>query len=169
MEPQPKLDPLTQTALRSLHDIAVPPPVSWMPHTWGWAVVAIIVIVALLLWFAYIYKRWRRNAYRREALAMLDAIEIDIRNPKRREQAVMDIGVLMKRTALAVWPREDIAAVAGTDWVSFLAAYGTGMGQGLRDRLDDLEYQHAKAMSAEAAEGLVRSARSWIEGHHVSA
>jgi uncharacterized SAM-binding protein YcdF (DUF218 family) len=168
MEGQPKLDPFTETALRSLHDIALPPPVSWMPQTWGWLALAILLLAVLLICAFLAYRKWQRNAYRREALRLLAGIEIKLRNPDTREKAIESLGELMKRTALAAWPRQEIAAASGADWVSFLQAHGEA-GETLRTILDDLEYQHRTRVTADVAHDLSTNARRWIEGHHVSA
>ncbi|MDM9620873.1 DUF4381 domain-containing protein [Rhizobium sp. S96] len=170
MEPAAKLDPITEAALRSLKDIAVPQPVSWMPQTWGWGALAAITIAALLLCAALFYRRWRRNAYRREALRLLDEIADDFRSPQTREQAITRLGELLKRTALAAWPRQTIAAASGNDWVSFVSAHQGGeIGTSLKSYLDDLEYHAPTALNVEAGDNLLRDARHWIERHHVSA
>lgn len=170
MEPQAKLDPQVALALHSLKDISAPLPVSWMPQTWGWLLVAIILVAACLLAGARAYYRWRRNAYRREALMLLQGIETAIGAADTRGRALDDLGELMKRTALAVWPRGEVAAASGADWVRFLAAHGeTGTDEELRKFFDDLEYRGQDSVSGEVAGQLVRDARHWIEGHHVSA
>ena len=43
------LDATTRAALQKLADISVPAPVTWMPQTWGWAVLAAVAL-ALLGW-----------------------------------------------------------------------------------------------------------------------
>jgi len=53
MEPKIQLDPMTETALRSLHDIAVPPHVSWLPQTWGWAALAVLLGIAVLVFIMF--------------------------------------------------------------------------------------------------------------------
>ena len=60
MEPQaPPPDPMTEAALTSLKDIAIPEPVAWLPQTWGWAMLAGLLGVTLIV-FGW---RWLR-AYR---------------------------------------------------------------------------------------------------------
>lgn len=169
MEQPQKLDPLTEIALRGLRDIAVPEPVSWMPQTWGWLALALVLLAALVTWAAFAYRRWQRNAYRREALKLLDGVATGMRSPDGQQQAVTALGELMKRTALAAWPREMVAPVSGADWASFLAAQGGDMGDSFEVFFDDLEYRPRKPMTAEVADDLILSARRWIEGHHVSA
>ncbi len=166
-------DPMTETALRALKDIAVPPPVSWMPQTWGWAVLAVILMLALAIWFALWLRHYRANAYRREALALLAGVEAKIRDPATREAGIQDLAVLLKRVALAGWPRDDVASLAGDAWVKFMGAHGTqATGQALHRALDDLEYQAGEAAGVaqpKAEAELIADARTWIERHHVSA
>ena len=170
MDTEPKLDPITEMALRSLKDIVVPAPVSWMPQTWGWLIAALLLLSAMLLWCALAYRRWRKNAYRREALKHLEEIEAAVRDAGKRARALNDLGELVKRTALAAWPREDVAATSGSAWAAFLVAHGDMTNsEGFHRFFDDLEYQAGTPVSTEVADGLVRDARRWIEGHHVPA
>ena len=54
-----------------LKEIPLPEPVSWWPQTPGWWLLA-AVIVMLVLWRLWAWRqRYRRNAYRRAALAEL--------------------------------------------------------------------------------------------------
>ena len=175
MEPSaPELDPLTRTSLRSLADIVAPPAVSWMPQTWGWAALAGLIVL-LAIWAAW---RWRKrrqaNRYRRAALAELAGIEARLDTPQTRAEALAAIPVLLKRTALAVWPRETVSPLSGAAWVAFLGEHGggraiTGIAAAL---LDDAEYSGAQALQAigkDEAHALAAAARRWIEGHRVSA
>lgn len=85
-------------------------PISMMPQTWGWAVLAALLLAAL----AYALWRWRRhyraNAYRRAALRMLSGAGDD---PAR-------IAEILRRTALAAYPRDQVASLFGSDWLGFL-------------------------------------------------
>ena len=166
---QPKLDPLTETALRSLKDIALPPQVSFMPQTWGWLLVAVLLAAAALIWAAVAYRKWRRNAYRREALERLEGIEAAIGNPQGQAEAIAALCEVVKRTALSTWPRAQVAALSGAEWAQFIAAHGHGAGERLKVLFDDLEYRQQAPMDADAAGDLVLDTRRWIEEHHVSA
>jgi type II secretory pathway pseudopilin PulG len=171
MDPAPKLDPMIEMALRSLHDIAMPQPVSWMPKTWGWAGLAIIILVLLLAAATKAIRRFRRNAYRREALQRLANLEKGITDAARRGHALRELAELLKRTALAAWPRARVAPLTRTGWTQFLDGSG-GCGKGLARLLDDLEYRGNASLSSlpqDYAEDAFRAARQWIEKHHVSA
>ncbi|OWV82911.1 hypothetical protein ATY81_13560 [Rhizobium sp. R72] len=171
MEPAgTSLDPMTETALRSLKDIAVPPPVSWMPQTWGWAVLAAILTLILATAFLLWLRHYRANAYRREALTLLAGVEAKIRNPETRQSGVRDLAILLKRVALAGWPRDDVASLAGAAWVKFLEVHGDrATSRALQAVLDDLEYHASEGSGANTETELIAGARNWIERHRVSA
>lgn len=160
----PKIDPDTEAALRSLADIVTPPPVSWMPQTWGWVLLAVLAwsLIMLLAWRWL--KRWRKNRYRREALRLLRNLD--------RDQLCDGVPELLKRVALAAWPREHVAHLSGKEWVEFLAAAAPGnkVGQQLAALLAEDEYKSGRnpAPPPKLAGDLIASAALWIEKHHVS-
>jgi hypothetical protein len=174
MEPQvPRLDAMTEAALKSLKDIAVPEPISWLPQTWGWAmlegVIALILIAIGIRWL----RRYRADAYRREALTLLFYIEEQISDPARRHDGVHALTELLKRVALAGWPRETVAALHGDVWARFLTAHaGRHTDPALARLLEDFEYRDdgtLDTMPSNIGDDLTVAARRWIEGHRVSA
>ncbi|MGO8088842.1 DUF4381 domain-containing protein [Rhizobium leguminosarum] len=173
MEPAAKLDPMTETALRSLHDIVVPAPVSWWPQTWGWALVAGLLAFAAFLVILRWIRRYRANAYTREALTLLEGVADRLRHPATRPDAIRELAEVLKRTALAAWPRDEVASLCGDGWVRFLDAQDEdGTGDTLERLLDDFEYHGAEIVAglpSNVCGDLVIAARKWIEQHHVSA
>jgi len=167
MEQQPKLDPLTETALRSLKDIALPPPVSFLPQTWGWLLVAVLLAAAALIWAMVAYRKWQRDAYRREALKRLDDIETAMVQGKA--EAIDALCELVKRAALSAWPRAEVAALSGAEWATFVATHGNGTGDRLKTLFDDLEYRRQAQIDPDTSASLILDTRRWIEEHHVSA
>jgi hypothetical protein len=164
------LDPLTKVALESLKDIAVPQPVSWMPQTWGWALVAVLLALVIVVFLIHRVRLYRANAYRREAVGLLDGVEERLADPAGRDQALRDLAEVLKRTALAGWGRADVAALSGAAWVAFLEKHGDGHGgQALDALLDDREYQNSSSAMTLAPDDVMSSARRWIRRHHVSA
>jgi cbb3-type cytochrome oxidase subunit 3 len=165
MEPAapPGPDPITALALEKLNDIVVPQPVSWMPQTWGWLALALLLValVAFALWRRH--RRYVANRYRREALA-----EIDRLTTTQGVGATTGIAEVLKRVALKAWPRETTASLSGAAWLAFLKQQGFS-GDTAARVLDDLEY-HADDDSGEGeARQFAKEARSWIERFHVSA
>jgi hypothetical protein len=175
MQPDPtKATPLTpaaKAALEKLADITVPPPVPWTPQTWGWAVLA-LVLMGLVVWLVIRAARHRRaNRYRVEALAELTALESKMADDRQRVAALAAMPALLKRVALAAWPRQEVASLSGQSWVAFLRAHAGRHGfvdDAARVLVDD-EYRPESLanMSAADAGRIVSDVRHWIEEHHV--
>jgi hypothetical protein len=154
MNPQFHVDP---HALDKLHDFQQPAPPSWMPQTAAWYVLFAIIVIALA-WIAYrSIRRWQRNRYRRAALLELATT------------APANFSALLKRTALAAWPREQIAALNGGAWLDFLnhassdAWFTTEPG----NRVEDLAVSDA-ALSSADQQKLREIVARWIRRHRVS-
>lgn len=164
-------DPTLQSALRSLHDLAVPVPVSRLPQTLGWALIAaLLAAICFVAAFRWI-KRYRANAYRREALIMLDDIQRLLLEPSTRPDAVYQLAELLKRTALASWPRKEVASLSSRSWANFLRDHGGDVDSSeLARMLDDAEYRRPDDFGGTRfGDEVVVAARAWIERHHVSA
>jgi hypothetical protein len=170
MESDGMVDTTSDAALKSLADIALPPPVSYMPQTWGWAALAIVVLlaIAVLLWLWL--RRWQANRYRREALAELDALVAPAVGPAGSVDFQMKLAEIVKRTALAAWPRETVASLSGAGWAQFLGEHGPEKHktEALIRLVNDREYAATPVPPDEQA-ALVAAIRQWIEKHHVSA
>jgi hypothetical protein len=104
--------------LDRMHGLAMPEPVPWLPQTPGWWIVLGWLVAVLLLVAWQVARRRRRNRYRRDALAELRAIETDSRTDPA--VAAQRIAGVLKRTALVAYPREQVAALYGSDWARFL-------------------------------------------------
>jgi len=145
-------------SLDKLHDFYQPPPPSWLPQTIGWYVIfaLLILLLAWMLWRVWV--RWRHNRYRREALREL------------KQASCLEIPALLKRTALAAWPREKVAGLSGEPWLKFLDANGDGgsFRNGSGRLLLHVDYRAAN-LTPEEERSLRQAANDWIRSHHVRA
>jgi len=134
-----------QYSLSNLRDIAIPDAPSYWPLAPGaWVVLGIAVVVLLVRWRLRSIRQ--RNAHRKAGLELL----ADVRTSH-------DISVVLKRVALAVFPRDQVASLYGDDWVAFL------------HRTCPRSYFSAMATSdanVESDEELVELAEVWIRHHH---
>jgi hypothetical protein len=99
------------TSLDRLHDIVVPPAVSMWPLAAGWYVLLSMVFIVAVYFGLRFWRRWQTNGYRREALRQLAKMD-----------DVFAIAKLLRRTALAVVPRTELAQKTGMVWADWLAS-----------------------------------------------
>jgi cbb3-type cytochrome oxidase subunit 3 len=160
--------------LKALQELPLPEAVSYLPQTIGWAALAVLLLAALGVAIWYALRRHDQQRYRRAALAELASIEARLASADsdrdQRANALAAIPRLIKRTALAVAPREQVAALSGGEWLAFL--------QRTRGRFDArsgallalASYAPpdvVAAISGRDATVLIDHTRDWIERHHV--
>ena len=155
-------------SLQNLNDIVVPPPVPWWPLAPGWYVVA-AALLFLLSWLLFRqWQRWRRNTYRRQALAELSSIRAGGDDGQIRR-----VPELLKRTALSAWPRQQVAGLSGAAWHGFLDdAAGMERFRGSAGEiLDRLAYAGRGDDPPDPAEALLLldAAEAWLKQHRLAA
>jgi hypothetical protein len=139
--------------LSNLRDLVLPPAVALWPPAPGWWVVAAVAVVSTAILSVAAVVRHRRNAYRREALHALDNVDPG------------GISTILKRAALAAWPREQVAALTGAAWLAFLDRTGrtNAFTQGAGRHIEALAFGGTiEGASADAARA---AARAWVRGH----
>jgi Domain of unknown function (DUF4381) len=159
---QPVVDPVA-----GLIDIPLPQHVGLWPATWP-ARIAVVLLLAAVVTAIWQFARHRRaNRYRREALAELKRIEHTANGVASRQTAAQ-LSLLVRRTALAAFPRERIVPLAGEAWLSFLdrGLGGTEFTNGAGRLLASAPYAPIAPGERQLA-ALVELVRRWIRRHHV--
>lgn len=138
--------------LDMLEPVPEPERVSMMPQTAGWLVLALVGLVLGWLALRVFLKHHHANAYRRAALAELDHSGDD--------PAL--IAPILRRTALAAYPRAEVAGLHGADWAAFLdrTAKGSSFSSETGLRLVSAPYTQTSPSSVYS-----KMARDWILGH----
>lgn len=135
-----------------LEPVPEPAPISMAPQTMGWVWLGLMLLVlgAALVWM--FLRRWRRDAYRRAALAELG----------NTAQDASSLAHLVRRTALAAYPRSAVASLIGDKWLTFLddAYGGSGFSNGPGKVLATAPYQEEPA-----GEPLRLLVKEWIKRH----
>jgi len=157
--------------LSDLVDIVTPLPPSWLPGTVGWLVLAITVAV-LALWAGWrAWRHWRANRYRREALAEWARLQADLRGEgAARARALLALAELLKRCALAAWPRAQVASITGVAWRDFVHAHAGKAADAIAPLQDliEVEYRDAAVLAqwpAQRANDAALACRRWITAH----
>jgi len=140
-------------SLRNLRDIAQPPPVSWWPPALGWWVLLAAILIAAGFAAFQGWRRWQASAYRRAAVQELQSA-----------QSIAEIAAILKRTALAVYPRSEIASLSGQAWCQWLQDTG---GQPVPSAVARIFSEGVFAKSAEenAQQEVSAFVRAWIQNH----
>ena len=140
--------------LDMLNPAPVPSPISMTPQTWGW-VVLVIVLAFLVAFGVYLFRRHQKaNAYRRCALLELE----------RANDDAAKIADILRRTALAAFPRTQVAGLFGNDWLSFLRQSSGNIKFSKTARRSLLEAPYRSGLSDPE---LTQLARDWIKSHKV--
>ncbi len=150
--------------LELMAEVVVPEPVSLFPQTIGWGIVALFVLAVLVVLYVQWLREYRRNAYRRQALRELSAVENRWKAGDGADPSA--VAAIVRRAALAAYPRGEVAALYGPSWEAFLRR--TAGDTKLVDRdlplLSQLAYRAAAAEDLEMDRVLV-VARRWVEAH----
>jgi len=142
---------------------AAPEAVPWWPPAPGWYVLGAVILVGLA-WLGWaVFRRWRANAYRREALQLVGTIV--------ETGAAAELPEVLKRTALSAYPRADVASLSGDAWLGVLdGTLGTtDFTRGGGRPLADLGFwpDGLSSLSEGEKQELLGLARRWIKGHRM--
>ena len=156
-------------SLQNLNDIVLPEAVGWWPLAVGWYLLFGVLLV-VLTWFTYTWvRRWINNRYRRVALQQLQLLAEDIRNTDNRDTGLRQIPVLLKRTALSVYPRSQLASLTGRNWHDFLNSKVSkpSFTESTADLLDEISYSVGDLRKVEprAADDLLKASHHWLKHH----
>lgn len=159
-------DPLQQ-ALAELRPNHLPDPITWWPLAPAWWITGLLIITlttsALILFCRY----YKRNRYRRVALHESAAIAAAWQAQGYDKAWIRDFNHLLKRVALSSFPREDVAALHGDNWLTFLdqTSNSSEFTQGSGKIFGNLRYAPT-SIPAELQQ-IQFLVESWIRKHHV--
>ncbi len=168
----PGIMPATQNdPLAQLRDIHLPPAIETSPlaiEAWppapGWWILAFLAALTILLSFYWLWNRWQRNKYRREAIKELDGLLQSYAAHGDTAEYLQDYQRLLKRVALTRYNRQDVANLTGESWVAFLDKSSDSneftMGDG--QILIDGNYQAAPEANIDKLHSL---GQHWIRKH----
>ena len=112
-----------------------------------------LITIIVLLSIYRTWKRWHANAYRRQALRELRSLD-----------SVAEVSELLRRTALAIFPRQVVADMTGDRWAGWLNSQtAIEMSSTVREQLTHEVYGPA-SKSSDIRE-VRQYAASWIAGH----
>ncbi len=156
MSPAATADPLA--GLRAYH---LPGPVSWWPPAPGWWLLAGLAVLACLVALGWALGRRRRRAAARAALVELAGLRTAYARDRDPARFASELSRLLRRLALARFPRGEVAGLVGQRWLGFLDAHGGGgrFREGAGRLLADAPYRPRAEVPVDELAAL---ARDWI-------
>ncbi len=154
------MDPQLQALFEQLRDIHQPTAVSWWPPAPGWWLL-MGMLVGLSTWAYLRWKTFRRQAFRREALAQLEQAINAWRQSQDDRALVGACARLCRRLALHNKPRGEVSALTGAEWLDLLAQLSPHPLQSAT--LDALLKEQYRAQPQIDAEALYQDLRSYMQ------
>ena len=154
-------------SLERLHDVVLPAPVPWWPLAPGWYVIGSVLMLAVGLAAWRWWHHWRSQAYRRAALAELRDWESERSggDPLAGDD-LAQLAALLRRTAMAVLPRDQVAGLPEADWIKLLQRARPGSRPDSWDWLA-AAYRPGASLPPPRSDELRAEVRSWILHHRL--
>lgn len=107
-------------ALNKLRDIHLPEPVSWWPPAIGWWILMLLLVFFAILFARRVLIKRRRLAPLKAAVAAVDELDSAYLATGDTGRLVQDLSVLLRRIALTLETREQVASLGGEAWLQHL-------------------------------------------------
>ena len=105
----PQGNPLDQ-----LKDIHLPQEVGLWPLAWGWWLLIVVIVMAVIAGVIYLVKRHRKHQAKRQTVKALVALS------ESSEHWPQQINSLLKRVAMVYFPTGSVEQLHSSNWVNFL-------------------------------------------------
>lgn len=147
-----------------LRDIHLPDPVNWWPPApgwWGFSMLCLLLVVAV----GTLIRARRRGRLKRRSLTLLQQLAEQYRADGDARRLSANLSVLLRRVALSAYPRRQVAALTGAEWLRFLdnsltpAGNDDAFSEGIGRALIEAPYNPDCRVDGDALIGLIRQ---WI-------
>lgn len=103
--------------LKQLRDIHYPPPIPVWPLAMGWYILfGLLIVVAILVAYLWI-QQIKKQLLKKIVLKRLDELE---EQQHVQQDVAEELSMLLRRAALAKYPRHVVAGLYGEEWLNFL-------------------------------------------------
>jgi len=152
----PLQDPLVN--LRGIH---LPTPIAAWPFAPGWYVLFIITVLLLAWSIIKMWKMWRQYRFVKVVMFELNLIKKEYFEKSDHCATAAKTSILLRRTALAIYPTQGVAAIVGEAWLCFLdkTSQTQGFTQGAGRLLITAPYQEATLVNFKLVFDLVEK---WV-------
>ena len=154
-----------QDPLAALHSLREPGLINWWPPAPGWWLLGAVLLLILIAGSVALLRRYRANAYRRQALTRLQALQQAYAEDNNRYQYIARLNALLKSVALVAYPRREVAAISGDKWLAFLNS-GIDANRHFESAFTNAVYRETCAELD--MEKVQHCAQHWIRRHEVA-
>lgn len=154
-----------QDPLANLNPLRQPELISWWPLAPGWWLLLAIVLLGLSALVYFLVRRHRDNAYRRRALQQLQRLQQEYLVERNTSAYLAKTNALLKSVALLAYPRREVAASSGEEWLSFL---NNPLSDAEQFQPEFVTGAYQRVCPQIDMEQIHRSATKWIKRHEVT-
>lgn len=153
--------PTTNSPLQELRDVHLPDPISLWPPAPGWWITFGLAMMGGMV-FLWILRNRRRTQARRLAMNELGAIKQYYDTHRDDQWLVQRLSTIVRRYAMATFPRTEVAGLVGVSWLQFLDRSGrtNQFTDGVGHLLSSGPYQQQAVVSPVE---LVQLVEHWIQ------
>jgi hypothetical protein len=147
--------------LSKLRDIHLPEPIGWWPLAPGWYLLVLLVIAILITIIFFLRRYYLNGSAKRDALRLLKIYQQQYQSEMNSQISSAHISLLLKRVALAYFPRARVASLQGDEWILFLNNTAKKLNfEEVRAELLEMPYQPQKDCDLGL---LFEMAHTWIK------
>lgn len=148
--------------LAALRDIHLPPPIGAWPWAPGWYLALVCGLAMLLLAVILLKRHYSNHRAKRVAIRLLAEYQVlQTENPNSQRTTAL-VSELLRRVALAYYPRTRVAGLMGESWIEFLNTTVNGVNfDAVHQQLLEWPYQSPQSCDLES---LFNITRRWIKG-----
>lgn len=148
-------------ALAQLHDIHMPQAITCWPLAFGWYLIAMALLAISIALSISIYRWYSKSRPKRQALRLLADYQKDYLQDANSQLCCVRISELLRRVALAYYPRTQVAHLHGQIWINFLNTTAPGIQfNAVRELILELPYQPRQRRDLTL---LFKTTRAWIK------
>lgn len=130
----------------------------------GWYILGGLLLLFALWLIISSLKKYRKNAYRRQALKELRTIS-ENSGQEHSSSLLNNVLALLKMVAMKAFGRERVASLHGEEWLEYLESTGTNTAfMEYKGTILNTVYQ-GTSVSKDETESLMSLAKRWIKTH----
>lgn len=156
----------TLTYNSSIGSLIEPEVIAYSFNTPGWYVVFGLVVLFALVIGIIRYRKYKNNAYRREAVKQIETII-----QQENNNTIYEINILLKIIALRLFGRRKVASLIGEEWFQFLNASMNIRGniqEKQFEKFTNALYNPVTKLDKHSIEEFAEFANLWVKNHNAN-